>query len=120
MDDFNFIVKFEDSKLDEIKLNEVMWIPSGKVNELRVYSLLDAVVDNYFVVLEKRGEDMEKVEDQIIVNPQNEISREIHQLKRDIIYRDFGHFCHTSKRDYDKSNKRISLSYNYWAQSSFW
>jgi hypothetical protein len=42
MDGFSMTVEYDQVKLDEIKLTDVMWIPSGKVNDLRVYSLLDA------------------------------------------------------------------------------
>ncbi len=50
------------------------------------YALLDAIIDNYYVVLEKRGEDLENLEDEIMANPSNEIGQKIHQLKRDMIY----------------------------------
>ena len=50
------------------------------------YALLDAVIDNYFVILEKRGEDIEKLENVIIGSPGREMGHEIHRLKRDVIY----------------------------------
>jgi len=49
------------------------------------YALLDAIVDNYYVVLEKFGERMEALDDALIDNPGVEIYREIHQLKRMMI-----------------------------------
>ncbi|MFH1772227.1 MAG: magnesium/cobalt transporter CorA [Candidatus Omnitrophota bacterium] len=49
------------------------------------YALLDAVVDNYYVVLEKRGEIIEKLEDEIMANPRDELRQEMHHLKRDVI-----------------------------------
>jgi len=59
MDRFKFAVKFETTELDEIKLNEVMWIPSGKVNELRAYSLLDAQSARLNLLVEE-GEALKK------------------------------------------------------------
>jgi len=50
------------------------------------YTLLDSVVDNYYVVLEKRGEDIENLEEEVMINPSNLIARKIHSLKRDMIY----------------------------------
>ena len=59
MDSIKFTVKFEKTELDEIKLNEVMWIPSGKVNELRAYSLLDAQSARLNLLVEE-GETLKK------------------------------------------------------------
>ena len=33
------------------------------------YALIDAIVDNYFIVLEKMGEDIEELEKKLISNP---------------------------------------------------
>jgi magnesium transporter len=48
--------------------------------------LLDAIVDNYFVVMEKINERVEALEEPVSNNPTPELLHEIHQLKRDIIY----------------------------------
>lgn len=50
------------------------------------YSLLDTVVDNYFVVLERIGERLEALEDALVANPASQTLREIHRLKRDLIF----------------------------------
>jgi len=50
------------------------------------YSLLDAVVDRYFILLEKLGEHMEDLEDTLLVEPSQETLRAIHRLKRELIY----------------------------------
>ncbi len=50
------------------------------------YTLLDSVIDNYYVILEKRGEDIELLEDEVLANPHNEIGHAIHKFKKDIIY----------------------------------
>jgi len=51
-----------------------------------VYALLDAIVDNYFVVLEKMGDQMESLENEVIENPSNETMAKIHSLRRKIIF----------------------------------
>jgi len=48
--------------------------------------LLDAIVDNYMVVLEKINERVEALEEPVTQNPTPEMLEEIHQLKRDVIY----------------------------------
>ena len=50
------------------------------------YSLLDAVVDRYFVLLEKLGEHMENLEEALLVDPGQETLSGIHRLKRELIY----------------------------------
>lgn len=50
------------------------------------YSLLDAIVDNYFVILEKIGDTISELEDDLINNPDTKILKEIHKLKRDMIF----------------------------------
>ncbi len=49
------------------------------------YALLDAVVDNYFVVLEKIGEKLEELEEELIAEPSTETLHAIHRLKREMI-----------------------------------
>jgi len=49
------------------------------------YALLDAVVDNYFTVLEQLGEEIEAVEDEVIANPEQTTIHRIHLLKRELI-----------------------------------
>ncbi len=49
------------------------------------YALLDAVVDNYYVVLEKLGEQIEAIEDELLREPGPDILWTIHDLKREVI-----------------------------------
>ena len=51
-----------------------------------MYTLLDAIVDNYFVILEKLGERIEDMEEELISEPTPELLREVHKLKRELIY----------------------------------
>lgn len=50
------------------------------------YALIDAVVDNYFVVLEEVSEKIDKLEDIASENPKRSTLREIEKLKRFVIY----------------------------------
>lgn len=49
------------------------------------YCLIDAVVDRYFNTLEKLGEDIEVLQEQLIVKPTRTAMQEIHRMKRDLI-----------------------------------
>ena len=50
------------------------------------YALVDAVVDYYFLILEKVGEKIEQLEEKLQSEPTPEILQNIHDLKREIIY----------------------------------
>jgi len=50
------------------------------------YGLIDAVVDHYFVVLEKLGERIEVLQEELVANPNKRTLQEIHKLKRDMIH----------------------------------
>jgi magnesium transporter len=50
------------------------------------YSLIDAIVDNYFVVLEQLGERIELLEEQLLNNPRPDTTQTIHHLRRELIF----------------------------------
>jgi magnesium transporter len=50
------------------------------------YALIDAVVDHYFLILEKMGEKIEHLEERLHVQPTPEILQAIHDLNREMIY----------------------------------
>jgi magnesium transporter len=50
------------------------------------YALLDAVIDHYFVVLEKLGEKIESVEDDLVTHPVKKTLQQIQDLKREMLY----------------------------------
>lgn len=51
-----------------------------------LYALTDTIVDNYFLVVEKIGENIDDVEEKVLSNPQREVLQEIYKLKRSLIY----------------------------------
>ena len=51
-----------------------------------VYALLDSVVDQYFLVLEKLGDKTESLEDALIRQPATENLKIIHETKRNLIF----------------------------------
>ncbi|MFH2036614.1 MAG: magnesium/cobalt transporter CorA [Candidatus Zixiibacteriota bacterium] len=50
------------------------------------YTLIDAIVDNYFVILEELAGTIESLEDLLIVQPTPRDLEKIHELKRQLIY----------------------------------
>lgn len=51
-----------------------------------LYSLVDAVVDNYFSVLEFMGETLERIEDRLLAAPSPDTLRDLHVLKREMLF----------------------------------
>lgn len=47
--------------------------------------VVDAIVDGYFPVLEELGEDLERLEDEVLANPERESLAAIYRVKRDLI-----------------------------------
>ncbi len=50
------------------------------------YALIDAVVDQYFYIMEKMGERIEDIEESLTDHPEADLIQQIHNLKREAIY----------------------------------
>lgn len=51
-----------------------------------VYCLLDAVVDHYFHALERLGDQVEEIEDELVERPTIETLHDIHYMKRELLF----------------------------------
>ncbi|HXB40948.1 MAG TPA: magnesium/cobalt transporter CorA [Bacteroidia bacterium] len=62
----------------------------GRVRKMQAdylsYALIDAVVDCYFNVLEKVGEKVEQLDEEIIYDPHRRANLKLHDLKREVIF----------------------------------
>jgi magnesium transporter len=62
---------------------------SGRIRWMKAdylaYSLMDAVVDHYFLAVERMGDIIEEVDDRLLEDPQPGDIKEIHGLKRGIL-----------------------------------
>jgi len=50
------------------------------------YSIFDAIIDEYFLVLEELGENIEEIEAELITNPIPSTLQKIHHLKREMLF----------------------------------
>ncbi|MBD2019431.1 magnesium/cobalt transporter CorA [Leptolyngbya sp. FACHB-36] len=50
-----------------------------------MYSLIDAVIDGFFPILEAYGEQIEELEDEVVANPSQQTLEHIHDLKRELL-----------------------------------
>lgn len=62
----------------------------GKIRNMNsdylAYSLIDAIVDNYFIILEKLAERVESLDEKLLSNPSPDELKEIHALKRELLF----------------------------------
>ena len=73
-----------DSVRDRIRKNQGRVRKTGA--DYLLYSLMDAVVDNYFKVLEQLGERIEAIEIALMEDPYPELLTQIYALKRELLY----------------------------------
>jgi magnesium transporter len=49
------------------------------------YTLVDAIIDGFFPVLEEYGEQLELLEDEVVANPSRQTLERIHRMKRELL-----------------------------------
>jgi magnesium transporter len=86
----NFVLSFQERVGDVFDfVRDRIRNAKGRVRKLGAdflaYSLVDAIVDSYFVILEKLGEKIEDLEEELVSDPDEKTVRRIHSLKREII-----------------------------------
>jgi magnesium transporter len=87
----NFVISFQESIGDVFdSVRERIRKGKGRIQKMGtdylVYCLIDAIVDNYFLILEKIGDKVESLEEDLVNNPKTEILQMIYNLKREMIY----------------------------------
>jgi len=87
----NYVVTFQEHEKDvfdpvrkRIREGKSRLIKHGA--DYLAYSLIDAIVDNYFIVLENLGEQIEFLEEELITDPDPGTLQSIHLLKRELIF----------------------------------
>ncbi len=87
----NFVISFQEAggnTFDPVRMR--LKGSKGRIREMRAdylaYSLIDSIVDNYFVVLEKLGERLELLEDELLDHPTPDTLEELHVLRNEMIF----------------------------------
>ncbi len=57
----------------------------GSGPDYLAYALIDALIDHYFPVLEKCGERLEWMEEEVVASPDAQFVSQIHDIKRDLL-----------------------------------
>ncbi len=85
-----FVLSFQEIEGDVFDpIRRLIKEPSGRIRKSKAdylaYSLIDAIVDFYFVMLDEIGEKIEETQEQLIANPSAETLREIYGIKRKVV-----------------------------------
>lgn len=87
----SYVISFQENKGDVFDPVRVR-ITSGKGRirssgaDYLLYSLLDVIVDNYFLIMEKFGETIELYEEKLTARPDAKWLNEVYHLKREILF----------------------------------
>ncbi|MHC4844308.1 MAG: magnesium/cobalt transporter CorA, partial [Planctomycetota bacterium] len=86
----NFLLSFQQKKGDVFNMiRQRIQNSKGRIRRMGpdylAFSLLDAVVDQYFAVLEGLGDRIEIMEEHLLESPDEKMLSEIHGLKREMI-----------------------------------
>jgi magnesium transporter len=87
----NYVISFQEREGDIFNpIRERIRNSKGRIRkggaDYLAHALVDAVVDHYFVILEKIGEKIESLEEELVTNPTPETLQVIHILKRNLIF----------------------------------
>ncbi|MFW9905815.1 MAG: magnesium/cobalt transporter CorA [Candidatus Thorarchaeota archaeon] len=87
----NYVISFQEQPVDIF--NPIRKRIRGKKGKIRsygadhlLYTLLDVVVDHYFLVLERLSDKIEIVEEEVVSTPEIQTLQNIHQLKTNLIF----------------------------------
>ncbi len=86
----NFVISFQENIGDVFdQIRDRIRNAKGRIRKMGsdylMYALLDAIVDGYFVILEKLGEKIESMEEELVGNPSEKTLRQIHNMKREMV-----------------------------------
>jgi magnesium transporter len=86
----NYVISFQERLGDVFEqIRDRIRKAKGRVRKMGAdylaYALIDAIVDNYFVILERLGEKIESMEEEVVGDPTERTVQQIHSLKREMI-----------------------------------
>lgn len=87
----NFLISFQEVEGDVFSsVRDRLRKGKGRLRKMGcdylTYALMDAIVDNYFIILETIGETIEALEEELLENPTPQTLQTIHDIKREMIF----------------------------------
>ncbi|MBU0662572.1 MAG: magnesium/cobalt transporter CorA [Candidatus Diapherotrites archaeon] len=87
----NYVLSFQEREGDVFEpVRERLRKGKGRMRnrgaDYLAYTIMDAVIDNYFIILEAVGEKIETLEEEVMRSPSQKTLHQIHGLRRDLIF----------------------------------
>ncbi len=87
----NFVISFQEREGDVFEyVRERIRKNKGRVRKMGsdylAYALIDAIIDHYFIILEKMGERIEIMEDEMLSNPGTQTTEVLHDMKKEMLF----------------------------------
>jgi len=87
----NFVISFQEVEKDVFDpVRERIRKNKGRIRKVKsdylAYSLMDAMLDNYFFILEKIGEYVEDISEELLKNPEKKTLHDIHYIKGEMFF----------------------------------
>ena len=88
----NYVISIQEGREGDLfePLRERIRNGKGRIRKLGpdylAYSLLDVIIDHYFIILEKFAERIETLEEDLVSDPKPETLHQIHRMKREMIF----------------------------------
>jgi magnesium transporter len=87
----NFVISFQEREGDVFQpIRDRIHKGKGRIrksgSDYLAYTLMDAIVDNYFVILENMGEKIEILQESVLTEPDPSNLREIQELRREMAF----------------------------------
>lgn len=87
----DFVITFQEDPTKDVfnPIRDKLKIPNSKLRQRTAdylcYSLIDLIVDNYFFVMEKLGDKIEQVEEEVVRNSNTRSLAKINKLRKELI-----------------------------------
>jgi magnesium transporter len=87
----NYVISFQETSGDVFyNIRDRIRMGKGRIRKMGsdylAYALVDSIVDNYYIILEKLGDKLEDIEENVINNPTPDTLKIIHGMKRELIF----------------------------------
>ncbi|MCY7408630.1 MAG: magnesium/cobalt transporter CorA [Chitinophagales bacterium] len=87
----NYVISFQENEKDLFdKIRERLKLDTTRLRALGTdylaYSIMDKIIDNYFFIIEKMGDFLEDMEEEVSENPRNDFIQRLNELKQSNIY----------------------------------
>jgi magnesium transporter len=88
----NFVISLQEGREGDVfnPVRERIRSGKGLIRKMGAdylaYSLLDTIIDNYFLILEKLGEKVELIEEELVTHPTTKTLQEIQKFKNEMIF----------------------------------